>query len=393
MRVLIGMPESGTRSGPNACEPPFVDALRALGVDVLEVTFVFGDNLEAAGVAARIRRVVGAARNLRRVAAANEVDVVHLNTSFDPKTVLRDAFTLTLLGRSTAPVFLKLHGSDASLVTHGPAPLRLLARYVLRRAAAIGVLSSAERDSFVSAGVPASKIHLVRNALPTPHVAPSLDRFLAQHDLPDGVPRLVFISRLIPTKGLIDTIRAASVLRDRGMRFVLICVGDGPERPKAEEEVRLLGLEQHVRFLGYLREAEAAGFYQHCDLLVFPTFHDEGLPIVLLNALAAGLPIVTTRTRAAVDYLSEPETCLWVKPRVPVDIASRMAELIGDDALRAAMADRGREQALLFQPAVVASLYKDLYETLTGGASAPAVERSQPTVIDGRLSRDSKVSR
>jgi len=45
MRVLVGMPDAATRGGPNACEPPFVEALRTLGVDVTEVTFVFGDNL------------------------------------------------------------------------------------------------------------------------------------------------------------------------------------------------------------------------------------------------------------------------------------------------------------------------------------------------------------
>jgi len=373
MRVLVGMPDASTRGGPNACEPPFVAALRALGVDVTEVTFVFGDNLGGEHATDRVRRVVRAARALRAAAAKVSPDLVHLNTSFDAKTVLRDSFTLAVLGRRT-PVFLKLHGSDARVLTAGRWPIRALARGLLRRAAAIGVLSSAERDAFVSAGVPTAKVHLVRNALPAPQEPPPREEFLAAHDLPPDRPLLLFISRFIPTKGLIDAVRATAVLRDRGTHVVLACVGDGPARADAEAEASRLGLGAAVRFTGYVPEAETAAFYAYADALVFPTFHDEGLPVVLLHALAAGLPIVTTRTRAAIDYLSEPETCLWVEPHRPEEIAERVHELLSHETLRTSMARHAREAARQFEPASVARDYKTLYEDVIGDGTARAAE-------------------
>jgi glycosyltransferase involved in cell wall biosynthesis len=387
LKVLIGMPDPTTRSGPNACEPPFVEALRSLGVDVVETTYVYGDNLERTPLATRVRRVVRTAGRVRRVARAERFDLVHLSTSFDTRTVLRDAFTLTLLGRSTPPVFLKLHGSDPMLLTSGGDFVRTLARYVLGRAAAIGVLSSTERDAFVAAGVPAEKLSVVLNAMPAQFATTqSREAFLSSHGLPRETPLLLFISRLIRSKGLLDAIRACALLRDRGKPSVLCCVGDGPARSEAEAESARLGVESAVRFFGYLPEFESAAFYRHSDVLVFPT-QNEGLAIVLLNALAAGLPIVTTRIRGAKDHLVEPDTCLWVEPHRPDQIAERVETLLDNDELRAAMGKQAREKARTFAPTAVAREYLQLYERLLAIGS---VSRDPEFMLASRVDSDAE---
>jgi glycosyltransferase involved in cell wall biosynthesis len=371
MRVLIGMPDPTSRGGPNACEPPFVAALRGLGIDVVETTFIYGDELDATALTTRIRRVARSAWRLRRLARRERVDVLHLNTSFDTRTVLRDAFTLGVLGHSSPPVFLKIHGSNPAVLSEALRPVRILGRYVLTRSTAIGVLSSTQRGEFISAGVPEDKVSIVRNALPAPlRPTQSRESFLAAHGLPGETPLLLFISRLVRAKGLLDTVRACGHLRDRGRRFVLCCVGDGPVRAEAEAEVARLGLDERVRFLGYVPEAETSDFYCHSDVLVFPTFRQEGLPVVLLKSLAAGLPIVTTRTRGAIDYLSEPDTCLWVEAQCPENVADRVDELLHDPALRHAMGNRARELARTFEPVAVAREYVAVYERL--GANRPA---------------------
>jgi glycosyltransferase involved in cell wall biosynthesis len=376
MRVLIGMPDPASRGGPSACEPPFVAALRGLGVDVVETTYIYGDALEETAFTTRVRRVVRTAWRVRRILRGERFDLLHLNTSFDTKTVLRDAFTLALLTRSKTPVFLKIHGSDDKLLTSGRRPIRVLARYVLGRADAIGVLSSAQRDHFLGAGVPEEKLLAVRNALPPrPPLPDSEAEFRSEHELPARLPLLLFISRLVTTKGVLDAVRACGLLRDRGRTFVLCCVGDGPARAEAEDTARRLGLEGSVRFFGYVPEAEAAVFYRHCDVLVFPTFYNEGLPVVLLNALAAGLPIVTTRTRGAIDYLVEGETCLWVEPQRPEQVADRVEMLLGSDEMRTEMADRARRTARAFEPETVARDYLDVYEGLIAAEQLPGRAR------------------
>jgi glycosyltransferase involved in cell wall biosynthesis len=269
-------------------------------------------------------------------------------------------------------------------LTSGPRAIRFFARRVLGRASAIGVLSSEEKASFVAAGVPEEKLHLVRNALPMPSAPPTSSReaFIAGYDLPPTTPLVLFISRLIPTKGLLDVVRACGILRDRDRPVVLCCVGDGPAREEAEAEAATLRLGGNARFFGYLPESEAAAFYRYSDVLAFPTFHDEGLPIVLLNALAAGLPIVTTPTRAAVDYLAEPDTCLWVEPHHPEQVADRLGELLADERLRAAMGARAREQARAFDPANVAHDYLDLYQRLLAPVRSAAGGVEQAPVAD-----------
>jgi glycosyltransferase involved in cell wall biosynthesis len=148
---------------------------------------------------------------------------------------------------------------------------------------------------------------------------------------------LLFIGRFIEAKGLTDVIHACKSLRDRDREFVLLCVGDGPAREDAETEINRLGLGSCVRFFGYVPEEQAAEFYANSTMLVFPTYHYEGFPMVIFNAAANGLPIITTRIRAAADYLKEPDNCLWVEAKRPDMLAGKILRLLEDEGLRSAM--------------------------------------------------------
>jgi glycosyltransferase involved in cell wall biosynthesis len=94
--------------------------------------------------------------------------------------------------------------------------------------------------------------------------------------------------------------------------------------------------------------------------------------MVLLNALAAGLPIVTTRLRGAADYLHEPDTCRWVEPNDPQSVADRVEELLDAPDLRAAMSSSARDAARAFEPLHVAREYIDLYRRIAAPTSPPA---------------------
>src|ERR1700681_1453137 len=107
----MGMPEIGARGGPPACEPPFARQLRAMGVEVQEETYA-----HAAAVPdwmRRVARVGDTARRFRSQVLKGRFDIVHINTSFDARALVRDAFVVSRLQRSPARIFLKFHGSDA----------------------------------------------------------------------------------------------------------------------------------------------------------------------------------------------------------------------------------------------------------------------------------------
>jgi glycosyltransferase involved in cell wall biosynthesis len=184
--------------------------------------------------------------------------------------------------------------------------------------------------------------------------------------LRDEAPLLLFIGRFIEAKGLADVIHACKLLKDRKQDFTLLCVGDGPARETAETEVKRLGLDSDVRFFGYVSEEEAAEFYANSTLLVFPTYHYEGFPMVIFNAAAAGLPIITTRIRAAADYLAEPENCLWVKPKSPDQLAEAMLAVITNSEMRKTMSANNKLLAVRFSAEIVTREYVESYGRILG---------------------------
>jgi glycosyltransferase involved in cell wall biosynthesis len=361
----MGMPEGASLGGPAACEPPFVAELRRLGVEVAEETYVYGEQLSGTTLRQRVGRVLRTARRLRQRLRSAPFDVLHLNSSFDARAVLRDAVTLGLIRRSRSKAFIKFHGSDADLLrTHDPV-LRRFTRTLLARADGIGVLSTEERENFIRAGVSERRLFVVKNVVTNePYPSDGATQLRAQLQVADDVPLLLFIARFIPAKGLVDVIRACAILRERGLSFRLLCVGDGPARAAAEAEVSNLRLRPHAQFFGYIPEAETRAFYAGSTLLVFPTYHYEGFPMVIFKALAAGLPIITTRIRAARDYLREPDNCLWVEPRDPEALAEQIARLLREPDLRAAMAHNNRALAQQFNAQTVAPEYLAVYNQL-----------------------------
>ena len=145
---------------------------------------------------------------------------------------------------------------------------------------------------------------------------------------------------------------------------MLLCIGDGPARRDAEREVELLSLRDYVRFFGYIPEEQTAGFYANGDVLLFPTYHTEGFPMVIFNAAAAGLPIITTRIRAAVDYLAESENCLWVEPKSPHRLAEKIASLLAQPDEQNRMRLNNKLLAERFSAETVTREYLESYKRI-----------------------------
>lgn len=363
MRILVGMPDKNSLGGPIYCEPPFVVGIRETGVEVDEEVYVYGDAGTATSIFSRVSRVLDAARRLRACTREKQYDVVHLNTSFDEKCVLRDLVTMFYLRRSGVPVYLKMHGSIAAFLKTESAFWRYLQRRVFKMAANIGVLSSEERELFLAAGCPAEKLSDARYVV----VAEDFEHDLAfrvRHGIGETTPILLFSARFIPAKGLIDLIEACGELKKAGREFILFCLGDGPIRNEAEQLVKQHDLVAEVRFTGYIAESETAAFHANSTAFVFPTYHDEGFPLVLLKSLAAGMPIITTRIRAAADYLNEPDNCLWVNPRDPHDLAAKITRLLDDENLCTTMSANNKHLAEQFSPANIAEEYISLYKAI-----------------------------
>jgi len=359
------MPAKDSWGGPAASEPPFVEALGALGVDVTTETYVYGDKERPTPFLSRIIRVLKTAWRFRRLLHRESFDLIHLNTAFDRKTVLRDSVSIFLMRPGRAKIFLKVHGAAGEDIPDRSIVFRPLMKYLSRHVDGLGVHTREEANELERHGFRPEKFYTVKNTIDVADKAPR--GFRRKQKEGTETLELLFVSRFIKTKGLIETIEACAILRDRGVKFRLICVGDGPIRASAEALVQAKGLADHVEFTGYISEAEVFDKLLQGNMLIFPTSHREGFPNILFRAVAVGLPVVTTRARAGGEYLTEDENCLFCTPK-PENIADKIQTLIGDRDLRERMSDANLAFGKLLTKEAIAEEFLEIYEKVVGEA-------------------------
>lgn len=356
VRVLMGLVDQAQAGGVFAAERSMMRGLELIG-GVEVVPFTFGSRSASSPFGSRLIRLFRDLVTFARLLAHERPDVVHLNSAYNRNALGRDVLYLLIARALGHRVFVKYHGSDARALAEGGGIWRGLTRLVVALSARVGLLSTEELKNFVAAGCPRYRFVVVKNAV-------DLERF-ATPATSNHRSGLLFIARFIPAKGLMDLLEAVALLRQRGVRAPLVCVGDGPQMADARERARLLGLGDAVAFTGQLPEDETVARYQGSSILVLPTYHQEGLPMTILHGMAAGMAVVTTRIRAAADYLHEPDNCVWVLPRNSASIADALERLLRDPEGCRRMGQANMLRARDFCGDAVAHQYRDIYRTIT----------------------------
>jgi glycosyltransferase involved in cell wall biosynthesis len=259
--------------------------------------------------------------------------------------------------RSRTPVFLKMHGSLDEMFGKVSAPLKWLRDSMIRNADCIGVLSEVEMSKYLNAwSFLGKRVRVVKNIIKPAFYA------VQRRDSED--PEVLFISRFIRQKGMFDLLNAVpGVLRKfPTARFVFI--GSGSDADQFDAQVKEAKLARSIRRIDHLNNAETARFYESAWALVFPTYFPEGMPMVVAEAMAAGVPIITTRTNFSRSYMSADDHCLFVDRGNFKSIEEQIVHLMGDHQLRRRMSANNRELAQCFQSEVVAREFLEIYENL-----------------------------
>ena len=176
----------------------------------------------------------------------------------------------------------------------------------------------------------------------------------------DGTPNLLFVGRHEPRKGLLDLLKAHRILRKTGYDDRLLVVGSGPQEREARRYVATRGL-QGVEFLGRVSEAEKAQLFKTADIYVSPATGGESFGIVLLEAMAAGAPIVASDIHGYKGVVRRGREGLLVPPHDPRELATAIGRLLDDPPLRAEMAAAGRQRAEAFSWPSVTAKVEDYY--------------------------------
>jgi glycosyltransferase involved in cell wall biosynthesis len=176
------------------------------------------------------------------------------------------------------------------------------------------------------------KVVLLRNGI-------DRDLFRPRRLEPSDPPEIVSVARLVEKKGIDTLLRALAILRDQGIAYRCTLVGDGPLRPRLQELTRELGLEDAVRFAGSLDQRQVAGLLQQASVFALPCRRSgdgdrDGVPNVLLEALAVGVPVVAADAGGVGEVVLDGETGLLVPPDSPAELAAAILRVVEEPALR-----------------------------------------------------------
>jgi glycosyltransferase involved in cell wall biosynthesis len=321
-----------------------------------------------------LRQCYAPAASLQLLRLAPQADVVHAHLGEDLAVVPAARAAARAAG---IPLVLTIHLSlQHTLAGRGPrtAVLRHLGgaieRWGVDAADAIVVLTHRLEQRLVAAGVPAEKVHVIPSGVVPADYAAAAPSPIAS--IPG--PRVAFVGRLAPQKGVMTLVEAAARLRTTDATVVL--VGDGPDRPALERRVAELGLGDRVRFAGFVAHDRVPAVLRDADLMVLPSIYEE-LGSVLLEAMQAGVPIVASRTGGIPDAVGRAADL--VEPGDPVALAEAIDRVLGDPLRALAMATRGRERARRFDWSLLARRVLGVYEDVLA-PSTTALPLSVPAV-------------
>ena len=369
MRILFNTPKADLHGGPPTHLPLLEQELRTY----LELeNFDYGRKHDTESI---FEKCLGRAADLRRLRSQilrSRPDIIHHNTSFDPIAFLRDAPLVHLCKRHKVPLFLKLHGSfNESFGKLNPI-VQYFRDYILRNVQGIGVLSDAERQAFLDHWPYLSgRVKVVKNIIhPSFYNIPRTE---------SPLPILLFVSRFIRKKGIFDILQAIPAIRKKVPAAHFVFVGSGGEASEFDKRLQLQGLSDYVQRLEHLPNLSLAKYYATAWALLFPTHFPEGMPMVVAEAMAAGLPIITTRTKFAQSYLRAEKNCLFIERNSPACIEKAVVHLVEHPGLRRELSQNNRQLARLFQAPVVGREFIDIYQrVLANTPFADMATRSQP---------------
>ena len=160
---------------------------------------------------------------------------------------------------------------------------------------------------------------------------------------PDKEFSLLCVGRLTPAKGQHLLLEALARLRPDKQSVRLHLVGDGPDRASLQRHSQEMGLEAQVVFHGALNHDQVRAMYARADAFALPSFA-EGIPVVLMEAMAAGLPCLSTRITGIPELISDGETGFTTAASNVDELVDRLRQLVADPALRQRLGAAGRRR-------------------------------------------------
>ena len=284
--------------------------------------------------------------------------VVHLNLA-ERGSVYRKAVLLAATKLAGGRVLLHLHAAQIVQFHNSMGPAgKMLLKWMFRSADHCVVLGEVWRKWVIDTfGVRPSRIGIVYNGVPA-----TLTRSRTKPK--DGRFELLFVGNLLERKGVKDLLNAFASPSLKARDIHLTLAGGGPV-DRYRDMASTLGVADRVTFTGWVSQDDARALMVDAGGLILPAY-DEGLPLVILEALASRTPVICTPVGSIPEVLQDRHTALFVTPGDEAGIATAIATLIDEPQTAASLSGAGRAlYDRLFTMAAFAASIGSLYATLT----------------------------
>ena len=304
--------------------------------------------VNAGGIAANLQRhawkwlllpgfLLGQYLAARRVLRHRHVDVIHAHWLIPQGLV-----AWRLRQRMHTPYLVTSHGGDLfGLRGRWPTALK---RHVAAASSAMTVVSSAMRAEAVRVGLHPPRLEVL------PMGVDLRERFVVDPGIPRADAELLFVGRLVAKKGLVHLLDALPAVLAQNPRVELRIAGFGPEEATLRAQAQRLGMAGRVHFLGAVAQADLPALYRHASLFVAPFVRDahgdqEGLPVVLMEAIGCGCPVLVGEVAGIHDLLGAAGAEVCVQPADTAALAAAIVRTLSAPEQAQARAQAMRESA------------------------------------------------
>lgn len=292
---------------------------------------------------------------IKKFLGSHHFDILHLHGPFPPNL----SFWALLFSRSANVA--TFHSTRFSFRAPGASVFRVAFRKWYQRLDGLIAVSNAARDS-IHPYIP-GEYRIIPNAVDTERFNPNTPP-LARLGGPN--PKILFLGRLDPRKGLEQLLNALPLIRKELPATHLIVAGSGPQESRYKRMASELGLGDSVTFLGFVSPEELPACYASCDVYCSPALGGESFGIVLIEAMASGKAVVASDIPGYREVIKDGENGLLVNPAKPQEIATATIRILRDSSLRKGLERRGRAAAEEYSWSKIAKRIEEFYLEIIG---------------------------
>lgn len=255
--------------------------------------------------------------------------LVHINSSFNTGAFWRDALYILIARLWRRPVFLQMHGGNlGDFIKRYPQFIQSNLLAILRCTSRISVLSKVQSEPLKEAGLSEQAL-ILPNMIDCQQYDCSAKEAMRDHE----ATFIVIASHFTKSKGVYDILEAFEITLQHCPQCQLIMVGGGREAGTLKTLCQEKAYGHRVRFTGFIEQQQISAYLHQSDVFVLPS-HSEGFPMVVLEAMACGLPVISTEVGAIPEMLETPDHS-FIIPVGDVDaMAARMTQLAESANLR-----------------------------------------------------------